>query len=439
MINTTAIARALKANLAAHSIRIKHVQALDLIAAGIGLANRHVLAATPGLKPIQRVHIQLLTSAATALAIHDTARRQVIIDQTSSILRTEATSNEMIDLDTHDLCVTVAELDDPETFLKTERGTAFVKSIVSDLYYQRYERYQNDGPMGHKEANSLAQAILEAKRQGESAHQAIASEFEFGYSPIRYWYDQGQSEVEAVMDKIVDELDDLEQELSLEKWDWIHALETPILDQLENDDTSKPEDLLGSYDKCEVVFLFKAPGYALDEMISSTKAWSEFGHMHVDHSLQHGLACLGYSVGDYRKLSGNRLESDNLRPGVKKRADRLIPPDQLEEIIDNASAQYFLFALYAIIPVQELINLDLAKPITFSTTAVASYNPFCGTFHEVRINRPVTVTPKEGELRSGSEGISPDEICGLYRPVFYASLANETASISTTRKLDVAA
>src|SRR3546814_13440238 len=62
------------------------------------------------------------------------------------------------------------------------------------------------------------------------------------YSPSRYWYDQGMSEVEAVIDKIADELDDLEDELSLDKWDWIHALETPILDLLESQDTSKPED-----------------------------------------------------------------------------------------------------------------------------------------------------------------------------------------------------
>src|SRR3546814_5179148 len=74
---------------------------------------------------------------------------------------------------------------------------------------------------------------------------------------------------------------------------------------------------------------------------------------------------------------------------------RLVSPAELEEIIDNSCAQYFLFALYAIIPVQELIDIDLKKPMTFSSAAVASYNPFSGTFHEVRVNRPITVTPKE--------------------------------------------
>src|SRR3546814_11013346 len=73
--------------------------------------------------------------------------------------------------------------------------------------------------MPHKDANELAEAILDARREDESAHRAIASHFRFGYSPSRYWYDQGMSEVEAVIDKIADELDDLEDELSLDKWD----------------------------------------------------------------------------------------------------------------------------------------------------------------------------------------------------------------------------
>src|SRR3546814_13093272 len=76
--------------------------------------------------------------------------------------------------------------------------------------------------------------------------------------------------------------------------------------------------------------------------------------------------------------------------------------------------------------------------MTFSSAAVASYNPCSGTFHEVRVNRPITVTPKDGELRSGSEGISPDEICGLYRPVFYAGLSNNPSASDGPKKLDLA-
>src|SRR3546814_3044024 len=95
------------------------------------------------------------------------------------------------------------------------------------------------------------------------------------------------SEVEAVIDKITDELDDLEDELSLDKWDCIHALETPSLDLLESPDTRKPEELLDSYDKCEVVFLFKRHGYAIHELISSSKSWSEFSHMQVARPEEH--------------------------------------------------------------------------------------------------------------------------------------------------------
>src|SRR3546814_1554185 len=100
--------------------------------------------------------MQLLTSAATGLALHDVARRQTIIVETSELLQKHATSNEMIDLDTHNLCVTVAELDDPESFLETDRGAAFVKSIVSDLYYERYERHRDRKSTRLNSSNSSA-------------------------------------------------------------------------------------------------------------------------------------------------------------------------------------------------------------------------------------------------------------------------------------------
>src|SRR3546814_18202126 len=119
-------------------------------------------------------------------------------------------------------------------------------------------------------------------------------------------------------------------------------------------------------------------------MSSAAKSRAEFSHMHVDLSLQQGLACLVYSVGEYRQLSGNRLESDNLRPGVKKRPDRLVSPAELEEIIANSCAQYFLFALYAILHVQDLIDIELKTPMPFSSAAVASYHPFSWRSEERR-------------------------------------------------------
>src|SRR3546814_17228231 len=97
----------------------------------------------------------------------------------------------MIDLDTHNLCVTVAELDDPESFLETDRGAAFVKRIVSDHYYERYERHRSDGPMPHKDAKEITEAILDDRREDEAAPRAIASHFRFGYSTRRDCYRQG--------------------------------------------------------------------------------------------------------------------------------------------------------------------------------------------------------------------------------------------------------
>lgn len=86
MTDPKTAARSVAARLAARSISIRHKQALDLVAAGVGLANRHVLAKLPALPPIRRVNLQLLTSAASVLARHDLVRRQIIVEETSEAL-----------------------------------------------------------------------------------------------------------------------------------------------------------------------------------------------------------------------------------------------------------------------------------------------------------------------------------------------------------------
>jgi hypothetical protein len=70
--------------------------------------------------------------------------------------------------------------------------------------------------------------------------------------------------------------------------------------------------------------------------------------------------------------------------------------------------------------------LDLTKPVTFSQASIATYNPYAGTFQSVEPKRPITVTPKEGRFISGDYGVSPDDVCGFYLPVFYADVSNPT-------------
>jgi len=432
MTNVSATARALATNLRAKSIPIKHVQALDLIAAGAGLANRHVLATLPDVPKIARINLALLTSAATVLARHDLGRRITIVNETIAVLTpaAEQKPDEIIEIEFCHLSITQSEFANPDAFLATDRGRRFLERLTSELYYTRYEPDRN--VMRLSAANKLAEAILDAKRsadgdQGQAARMAVAGHFGFGYELDDYWWNEAREKVGTILERVETHLRDEEIEVSFDPDDWLSSLEDRVLDILESEDDSEATDLICSADCFEAVFIFKPEGYVIDQMVSSNKAWPDFADLHVGPELQHGLASLGYSIADYRRISGNRNPSEDLLRGLKKRPQPLLDPEQLREIVENACSQNFLFAIYAIVPVQDLLDLDLAKPITFSQAAIATYNPFSGTFHEVTPKQPVTVEPNEGELFCGGEYVSPDAICGFYTPVFKSFLNNEAS------------
>ena len=79
-------ARTVATRLAESEISIKHVQALDLVAAGCGFQDRSKLKDLAELPVLKRVNRRLLDSVATVLARHDLARRTRIIDVTSDVL-----------------------------------------------------------------------------------------------------------------------------------------------------------------------------------------------------------------------------------------------------------------------------------------------------------------------------------------------------------------
>jgi len=93
MTTPTLAARDLSNRLAAKQIRIKHTNALDLIAAGCGFPNRHHLAQLTTLPTITSVNARLLASTALTLARHDENRRQIIINETSAVLVPPAASS----------------------------------------------------------------------------------------------------------------------------------------------------------------------------------------------------------------------------------------------------------------------------------------------------------------------------------------------------------
>lgn len=86
MTDPKTAARAVATRLAESEISIKHVQALDLVAAGCGFQDRSKLTDLAELPVLKRVNARLLASAATVLARHDLTRRTKIVDATTAVL-----------------------------------------------------------------------------------------------------------------------------------------------------------------------------------------------------------------------------------------------------------------------------------------------------------------------------------------------------------------
>lgn len=78
MTDPKTAARTISDRLQKHRIRVKHVQALDLVAAGCGFQDRSKLAGLDRLPDIVSVNARLLASAAKLVARHEEGRRTVV-------------------------------------------------------------------------------------------------------------------------------------------------------------------------------------------------------------------------------------------------------------------------------------------------------------------------------------------------------------------------
>jgi hypothetical protein len=86
MTDPKTAARDVATRLASRDIPIKHVQALDLVAAACGYQDRSKLKDLSELPVLKRVNARLLASAATVLARHDLDRRATIVETTTDVV-----------------------------------------------------------------------------------------------------------------------------------------------------------------------------------------------------------------------------------------------------------------------------------------------------------------------------------------------------------------
>ena len=305
---------------------------------------------------------------------------------------------------------------------------ASIKGEVANAWFQCWEpsRYC----LSLKQGNALADLILTAHAQGCDVDAALAD------SDCLARSDAWHTAREIARD-LADRHDEaLEVLTRREHAELLSELAERIEPLLVDADTSSPRDALSSCDRAEMLFVLSPPGkHPLDASIASHRPWPEFGELYVTEDLVHALACLGYTLSQYCKTSGNRHRTERARgamrlarPGFSRRRTPLCDWSAIQEMVDNACATHFLFCVYAIVPVEQLVDLDLARPITFSKAAIATWNPWNGTFHDAVTVPKVTLTPKMGTLMSPHGWHSPDCICGFVHSYYQADILQEAGN-----------
>ena len=301
----------------------------------------------------------------------------------------------------------------PASFLSTRKSRAWLDELADAYPHERFTRSRSDS-FSAKECNGYASTILRAKRAGEDPDAALEDHFcgaAFQYT----WSEYVRPDLETF----------LERHGKRDTDKWTDAIRYEWEERAEDADRSRASDLFDSHDRCELLFALTPTAGLEDHLIYSHKPWSEPAELSISPDLQFALNQIGYSINEFRRMSGNQHEATEKLHAKRPRRNPIVSQEKLTSIIANACSSMFNFYLFAIVPMTDLIKIDLSKPMTISPCWLASMNPLTGTFFEEPLDVPITIEPGDGHLLTGDEvAYSPDDICGLYRPHFHASLEN---------------
>lgn len=301
----------------------------------------------------------------------------------------------------------------PANFFSTKTSNAWLDDLAAAYPHERFTRSRSDS-FSAKECNSYASTILAAKRAGDEPDTALQEDF--SGAPFHYtWNEYVRPDIEQF----------LHQQGKRHTDNWTDAIRYEWEDRAAAADGSRPTDLFESHDRCELLFALTPTAGLEDHLIYSHKAWSEPAELSISPDLQFALNQIGYSINEFRRMSGNQHEATEKLRAKRPRRNPIVSQEKLTSIIANACSSMFNFYLFAIVPVTDLIKIDLRKPMTISPCWLATMNPLAGTFFEEPLDMPITIEPGDGHLLTGADvAYSPDDICGLYRPHFHARLEN---------------
>ncbi len=323
-------------------------------------------------------------------------------------------------IETDEASILPQEIGDVDLFLKSERGSAWFKRITNGIYYTRWYN-SNRSPYDLDWCSKLADDVLDMKRRSDcegEVYDVVESRFNDDHDAWNAYHEEHRSDVEAKVQAIADDLDmkreDDDTVPVLDVDAWMETIDQLVVDQMADNDDSSVMDIFGSYDTCEIVIDLSG-----DNWLHTNGG---FDAMVVDRALQQALNGLGYTVGDYRRMSGNTKTHERLKRRMPKRPAPLVTEAEMRNLFEE-TYNGFSLVLYAIVPVKDVFSIDLDRPVTLSRYSVASYNSSGGTFFSVDRQQAITIDPQRHEIH-GVTGSSPVDICCMSQRPHLARMVN---------------
>lgn len=331
---------------------------------------------------------------------------------------TEAEASGLIETD--EVSILASEIGDVDLFLQSDRGAAWLKRITDDAYYTRWYD-SNRSPYELQWCGKLAEEVLDVKRRSDcegEVYDAVESRFNGDHDAHYAYHEEHRSGVEAKVQSIADDLDmKREDDDTIPVLDvdaWMETIDQLVIDHMAENDDSSVMDVFGSYDTCEIVVDLSGDNWLYTN--------GDFQAMVVDRALQQALNSLGYTVADYRRMSGNTKTDEKLKRRMPRRPAPLVDEAEMRSLFEE-TYNGFSIVLYAIVPIKDVFSIDLKRPVTLSRYSVASYNSSGGTFFSVDRQQAITIDPKRHAIH-GVTGASPVDMCCMSQRPHLARMVN---------------
>ncbi len=225
---------------------------------------------------------------------------------------------------------------DTDAFLASPSGQGWLGQLADNFPHTRYWRDRSDC-WSLRSLNALAARIIDAHYDGHDVEEAMEAE----YPPAEFWptwHHEVDSEVRTLL---------LDAGGRDDGHEILDAIRSGWEDMAAERDDSCVGDLFASYDRCELLFRFSPHRWLDDSLLHSHRPWPEFAELAVTENLQFVLGNLGYTIGQYRKASGNSHKAYTALPSLaRRRPAPIVSWEQVEELVDNACSTSFLVCLY---------------------------------------------------------------------------------------------